>query len=371
MASIALISCNTTSTLTGDMEEIADIIVSLDGSGDFTKVQEAINAAPDYGLEPTVIFIKNGVYHEKIIVQNEKSNLILVGETVDSTILTYDHRSMYTRELNTFTSHSVRVDASDVSFYNLTIENPARGSQAVALHGNGDRQTFVHCKILGWQDTYYSDMRSRNYFKDCFIEGATDYIFGFGIVLFDSCVINTLGFYVTAASTPQQYDFGMVFRNCHFTADSSVKKISLGRPWFDYARTVLLNCYEPEQLIPEGWSRWGGREHGCFYREYNCYGPGSDTSQRISFGKQLTDEEAALYSKENIFSADNYPENDDDYTIYLEKRFVGHKNEPYLEDIVFRADGDWPEKPAEDWTPDPEEDEVYEVVYAYSERFIK
>jgi len=356
-------------TLFGDLKDRIDIIVASDGTGDFTSVQDAINAAPDNGTKSTVIFIKNGLYHEKIIVPNEKPHLTFIGEDVDSTILSYDDRSVYTVELNTFTSHSVRVDASDTKFYNLTIQNPARGSQAVALHGNGDRQMFVHCRILGWQDTYYSDMRSRNYFKDCYIEGATDFIFGFGIVVFDSCQINCLGHYVTAAATPEQYNFGMVFTDCYFTADPDLKQFSLGRPWFDYARTVLLHCYESEKLSPEGWGQWGGREKTCFYREYDCYGPGSDTTRRVYFGKQLSDEEAMQYTLNNIFSTDNYPAGDEDYRIYYEKRFVGHKNEPYLEDIVFRADGSWPEKPSDDWVPDPYSDLVYRVLGKYTGKF--
>ena len=144
-----------------ELGEHISIIVSKDGTGDLMRVKEAISVAKDHSHETTLIFIRNGVYHEKIVIPNEKTHITFFGEDVDSTILTFDDRSVYTRELNTFTSHSVRVDASDVRFYNLTIQNTARGSQAVALHGNGDRQMFVHCRILGWQGTYYSDMRSR------------------------------------------------------------------------------------------------------------------------------------------------------------------------------------------------------------------
>ncbi len=362
-------SCN--STFEKDLSKHVDIVVASDGSGDYETVMEAIAAAPSDSPDPVLIYIKNGLYHEKIIVPNDKPNLVFFGEDMDSTILSYNDRSVYTVELNTFTSHSVRVDASNVSFYNLTIRNPETGSQAVALHGNGDKQMFIHCRITGWQDTYYIDMRARNYFKDCFIEGATDFIFGFGIVVFDSCHINTLGRYVTAASTPEQYKFGMVFRDCKITAKEGLGSYSLGRPWFDYARTVFMHCYESEGLSPEGWSAWGERQNTCFYREYKCYGPGSDTANRVFFGKQLTDKEAEEYTLENIYGAGNYPTGDEDYSIYLEKRFVGHKNEPYLEYIVFRADGEWPEKPAEDWIPAPERDPWYKILYAYAEPLLK
>ncbi|MBN1132093.1 MAG: pectin esterase [Bacteroidales bacterium] len=371
LASVLLFpACSPDRSLADELEKKADMIVASDGTGDFTKVMDAIHAAPDNAPEPVVIFIRNGIYHEKIIVPNQKPNLVFIGEHADSTILTFDDRSHYTRELNTFTSHSVRVDASNITFINLTIQNPARGSQAVALHGNGDRQTFVHCRITGWQDTYYSDMRSRNYFLDCYIEGATDFIFGFGVSLFDSCHIHSLGNYVTAASTPQHYQFGQVFRNCRFDTPPEAEKFTLGRPWFDYARTVLLHCTESEKLVPQGWGAWGGRESTCFYREYQCYGPGSDTTGYGSFRKQLSDEEAAQYTIENIFGAANFPPGDDDYLVYHRKRFVNHKNEPYLEDIVFRADGDWPVKPTENWVPDIASNPLYRLVKQHTLKFI-
>ena len=359
-------------SLQEQLGSLIDIVVDQGGNGDYTKIQDAINAAPDNSETRTVIFIRNGVYHEKLIVPNEKPNLTLVGEHVDSTVLSYNDRSMLTIELNTFTSHSVRIDASDVKFLNLTIENPATESQAVALHGNGDRQTFAHCRILGWQDTYYSDMRSRNYLKDCFIEGRTDFIFGFGVALFDSCqVFSIQGGYATAASTPRHYDFGMVFRNCRFNAAPGSGTYVLGRPWFDYARTVLLNCFESGELSPVGWNVWKtGRDTTCFYAEYQCTGPGSDTSGRVEWSHQLTNGEAQEYTIGNIFSADNFPPGDDDYLDYWETRFKDHQNEPYLEDIIFRADGDWPVKPETDWIPDIESDSVYLILRAHTVMFM-
>ncbi len=372
----ALFAAGTVHAVEGTLREqlgnLIDIVVSQDGTGDYTKLQDAIDAAPDSSATTTVIFIKNGIYYEKLVVPNEKSNLTFVGEDADSTILTYDDRSIYTIELNTFTSHSVRIDASDVTFLNLTIRNTETASQAVALHGNGDRQTFAHCRILGWQDTYYSDMRSRNYFKDCFIEGRTDFIFGFGVALFDSCqVFSVEGGYATAASTPRYYDFGMVFRNCRFNAAIGAGSYVLGRPWFDYARTVLLNCYESAELSPVGWNVWKtGRDTTCFYAEYQCTGPGSDTSGRVEWSHQLAETEALEYTTENIFDADNFPPGDDDYLVYWETRFKDHQSEPYLEDIIFRADGNWPVKPTEDWVPDINSDSVYMILRENSFMFL-
>ena len=169
-----------------------DIVVAPDNTGDYTKVQDAINAIPDNNPSRMVIFIKKGTYREKLIVPWKKTHLTLVGEQVDSTIITYNDASLETVAMNTFTSHSMRIDADYFEAMNLTISNTATSAQAVALHANGDCQTFLHCRIKGWQDTYFNNIRTRNYFKDCFMEGAVDYLFGFGIALFDSCLINTI-----------------------------------------------------------------------------------------------------------------------------------------------------------------------------------
>jgi pectinesterase len=367
---LASISCKTREkAIYDEFRWKIDYVVAEDRSGDFTTLTDAVRAAPANSKKEVFIFIKKGNYHEKLIIPDDKPNLTFIGEDADSTVISYSDRSVYIRELNTFTSHSVRLDASDITFCNLTIRNTETASQAVALHGNGDRQRFIHCKILGWQDTYYSDMRSRNYFRDCYLEGAVDFIFGFGLVLFDSCRINSLGGFVTAASTPREYNFGMVFRNCHFTSSPELKPFSLGRPWFAYARTVLIDCYEAGGLLPEGWSTWDGRENTCFYREYKCYGPGSDRSSRAFFGKQLTEGEAKSYTPEYIFSRDNFPAGDEDYSAYLESRFKGHKAEPYLYEIVFRADGKWPDKPAENWDPVPYCDRICSLIYKHVKPF--
>ena len=208
-----------------------DLVVDKSGTGNYAKVQDAISAVTNNSSSRTVIFIKNGVYKEKIYVPSTKRNLTIIGENTDSTILTYDDYAAKVvdgSELGTFKSESFRVDADDFRAINVTFENSyGEGYQAVALFTSGDRQVFLHCRLIGWQDTYYTDSWQRNYLKDCYIEGAVDYIFGRTTVIFDSCRIHTArsGGYITAASTEQGYKFGYVFLNCTLTTPANVSGV--------------------------------------------------------------------------------------------------------------------------------------------------
>lgn len=299
------------------LEAFIDILVATDGSGDFTSLQEAINAVPSNRSEQTVIFLKNGIYREKVSVPVDKRQLTLIGEDADSTIVIWDDyagRVVNGTELNTFSSQSIRIDAPDFKAMNITFENDARpdGSgdgQNVAMSCYGDRSIFLHCRLVSWQDTYYSGSDDRQYFKDCYIEGAVDYIFGHSTVLFDSCQIHTVrsSGYITAASTLEDYKFGYVFSSCNLTAPPGISSIYLGRPWKTYARTVFFECNEYQCISPVGWHVWGGRENTCFYAEYNCKGPGSDIISRVDWSNQLSTEQALAYTRENIFSAASSP----------------------------------------------------------------
>lgn len=347
-----------------------DIVVSTDNSGDFKKIQDAINSIPDNNPVRKVLFLKKGKYVEKIVVPYKKTNITLVGENVDSTIISYNDASLETIAMNTFTSYTFRTDADDFEAMNITIENTATSAQAVALHGNGDRQTFLHCRVLGWQDTYFNNIRTRNYFKDCFMQGAVDYLFGFGIALFDSCIINTLRTdgYLTAAATSQNYKFGFVFSDCRITSQPEITSFYLGRPWFAYARTVFLNCWENSGVNAEGWKAWKGREDTCYYREYKCTGPGSGTSGRVYFGKQLTEQESRSYVMDSIFARSAFPQGADADTFETNtilRRFQVSTT-PNMVDIAqafLKCGRDtFPSYPALDWRPKLDTNSIYQVI---------
>ena len=355
-----------------------DMVVAADNSGDYAKIQDAINAVPDNNSVRKVIFVKKGKYVEKIIVPYKKTNITLVGENVDSTTISYSDASLETIALNTFNSYTISVDADDFAAMNITFENTATSAQAVALHTNGDRQTFLHCRIVGYQDAFFSNIRRRNYLKDCFCQGAVDYLFGFGIVLFDSCEINTIksGGYMTAAATSENYRFGYVFMNCKLGSPASVTSYYLGRPWFAYSHTVLYKCFENAAVNPAGWYAWAKREDTCYYREYKCTGPGAAISGRVAFGKQLTDQEAQSYVLDSIFSKTSFPQGataDTFETNAILRRFLVSTT-PNMEQIaqVFLKCGrdTFPAIPSDNWQPSVDTNSIYAVIKANTVKFL-
>lgn len=289
--------------------------VAQDGSGNFRTIQEAVNAVRDLSQQQVTIHIKKGIYREKLVIPSWKTKISLVGESRDSTIITYDDysgkpvptgRDAFGRDkLTTYTTYTVLVEGDDFTAENLTIQNTAgRVGQAVALHVEGDRCVITNCRLLGNQDTLYAATGgSHQYYKNCFIEGTTDFIFGEATAVFDHCVIQSLiNSYVTAASTPPGHVFGFVFLDCRLIADTAAKKVFLGRPWRPYARTVYIRTELGSHITPAGWDNWRNpdNEKTAYYAEYESRGEGANPGQRASWARQLTAKEARTYTVENI-----------------------------------------------------------------------
>jgi pectinesterase len=289
--------------------------VAQDGTGNFRTIQEAVNAVRDLSQQLVTIHIRNGVYHEKLVIPSWKTMIRLEGESRDSTIISYEDysgklypggRDAFGKDkFTTYTSYTVLVEGNDFSAENLTIQNMAgRVGQAVALHVEGDRCMIANCRLLGNQDTLYAGKEgSRQYYKDCFIEGTTDFIFGEATAVFDRCVIRSLiNSYITAAATTPRQRFGFVFLDCRLIADTAAKKVFLGRPWRPYARTVYLRTEMGEHIVAAGWDNWRNPENEktAFYAEYRSTGSGATTEGRVDWSRQLSDSEAGFYTPENI-----------------------------------------------------------------------
>ncbi len=284
-----------------------EMTVAQDGSGTFKSVQEAVNAAPTGDLRhPTVIHVKPGVYRERVYVQREKRFLRLVGEDAGRTVIGYDLNANLPgpdgKPIGTFRTPTVQIDGDDVTVERLTLRNSAGNvGQALALRMDGDRVVFRHCRFLGWQDTILVN-RGRQLFQDCYIEGAVDFIFGAATAYFDRCHIYCSGNgYITAASTPLEQPYGIIFSHCRIDGAAGVKTY-LGRPWRDYAQTVFLNCEMSEVVRPEGWSNWHGTERTktARYAEFHNTGPGADLKSRAPWAKQLTPEQAKELTLERV-----------------------------------------------------------------------
>lgn len=281
------------------------IVVSRDGTGNFRTLQEAIESARAFMEYTITIYVKNGVYKEKVIVPSWVENIDIIGEDRDKTIITYDDHANINK-MGTFRTYTVKVEGSDITFKNLTIENnAAQLGQAVALHTEGDRLKFINCRILGNQDTIYTGAKfTRLYFKDCYIDGTTDFIFGPSTALFEDCIIHSKrNSYVTAASTPKEAKYGYVFKHCKLTAEPGVDKVYLGRPWRPYAYTLFIECELGKHIVLAGWHNWGkqSNEETARYMEYKNTGEGANASERVAWSKQLTKKEAETVTVDAIF----------------------------------------------------------------------
>ena len=281
------------------------IVVSRDGTGNFRTLQEAIESARAFMDYNVTIYVKIGVYKEKVIVPSWVENIDIIGEDRDKTIITYDDHANINK-MGTFRTYTVKVEGSDITFKNLTIENnAAQLGQAVALHTEGDRLKFINCRILGNQDTIYTGAKfTRLYFKDCYIDGTTDFIFGPSTALFEDCIIHSKrNSYVTAASTPKEAKYGYVFKHCKLTAEPGVDKVYLGRPWRPYAYTLFIECELGKHIVSAGWHNWGkqSNEETARYMEYKNTGEGANASERVAWSKQLIKKEAEAVTVDAIF----------------------------------------------------------------------
>jgi len=297
-----------------------DAVVSADGSGTHTTVQEAVDASPDSSAKPFTILIKPGKYDGQIIVPKTKRNLRFVGEETENTILSFGLNVFETDSATDprFKGTGVIVLGDDFHSENITFQNSSGDhGQALALRVDGDRAVFRHCRMLGWQDTVMIN-NARQYFTNCYVEGRVDFIYGSAAAVFDHCEIHSKnGGHVTAANTPQDKPYGFVFMNCKLTGDPTpwpnptntvaakpAKKplADLGRPWRPYASVTYLNCEIGDHIKPGGWDNWRNptNELTARFSEFNSTGPGANPEKRFKWSKQLTKEEAGKITVESV-----------------------------------------------------------------------
>jgi pectinesterase len=295
------------------------ITVAADGSNgaDFSTIQQAIAAVPDNNADRTTITIRAGVYTGPFVLPRAKQNVTFHGDGADKTILTYalnvtDPVPAGVPSKIHGTGTIVLADgfhARDLTFRNTSGDH----GQAMALRVQGDRAVIRNCRLLGWQDTLLAHS-NRQYFRDCYIEGRVDFIYGGSTAVFENCQIHSKeGGYITAASTPQENPFGFVFLDCKLTGDPEPQAF-LGRPWRDFAAVAFIRCAIGAHIKPEGWHNWSKpeREKTSRYVEHQNTGPGADRSRRVSWSRELTAAEAATYTVPKILAgADGWNPTDD------------------------------------------------------------
>jgi len=300
-----------------------EIKVDAGGAGDFKTVQEAIDSVPANNTEEIHVLIQPGSYERQLIVPKNKGHLTLIGKGVkpDETILTFhlkasDPKPGGAGNVGTTGSASVTINATDFTAENVTFANSAgdKVGQAVALKSNGDRLIFRTCRFLGFQDTLYPSGKGRVYFKDCYITGNTDFIFGNAVAVFDRCTINSSspGFDTAANTTPQQ-PYGFVFLDCTLTGSNGIQpgSVYLGRPWQwdrgSNASATYVRTKMGPHISPKGWHPWDAANtdpsKNTRYSEYastDLDGKPLDISKRVAWSHQLTQDEADKITVESV-----------------------------------------------------------------------
>ncbi|KAF7837601.1 putative pectinesterase/pectinesterase inhibitor 12 [Senna tora] len=301
------------------------IVVAGDGTGNFSTINEAVNFAPNNSMERIVIYVKAGVYEENVEIPSYKTNLILLGDGTDVTLITAN-RSV-ADGWTTFRSATLAVSGEGFLARDIAIENKAGAEkhQAVALRVNADLTAFYRCAVYGFQDTLYVHS-FRQFYRECDIYGTIDFIFGNAAVVFQACDI------VSRKPLPHQFtvitaqsrdspdeDTGISIQNCSIIAtedlysDSRSFKSYLGRPWRPFSRTVLLESYIDDFVDPKGWARWSNEDgedglESLYYGEYENYGPGSSTDGRVNWvGHHVMEyEDAYNFTVSNFILGDQW-----------------------------------------------------------------
>ncbi|KAL4183929.1 hypothetical protein AMTRI_Chr11g100730 [Amborella trichopoda] len=307
-----------------------DATVCKDGaSGCLTRVQDAVDGAPDYGKGKYVIYIKEGVYGEVVRVGVSKRNLVFVGDGIGKTVIT---GSMNAQQpgVSTYNTATVGINGDGFMARDITFENTAgpNSHQAVALRSDSDLSIFLNCEFLGNQDTLYAHSM-RQFYKSCRIEGNVDFIFGNSATFFQDCIIlvrprqlkpesgETNAVTAQGRTDPAQIT-GFVFENClvngtqeymgYYYKKPKAHKTYLGRPWKQYSRTIFVRCYMDVLITPEGWLPWSGdfALSTLYYGEYGNSGPGANLSGRVPWSSQIPLERLSLYSIESFIQGDRW-----------------------------------------------------------------
>jgi len=286
-------------------------VVSADGKGDFSSVQSAVDAVPNNNKLWFTIYIMPGKYYEHVSVPASKPFIKFIGQIPEKTIITFNNTCKANYHIDPIAyieSSTVALYNSDFYAENITFENSYYDKvpriQAIAVSTLASRQQFKNCIFRGYQDTLFTCF-GLQYFQNCTIYGAVDFIYGGANAVFDHCNIHSVNEgAVTAPNTDYELQYGLTFLNCSLTADPSVKNgsVFLGRTWGATATADFLYCFVGPHINPLGWSNMGHPTYEATAKlgEYLNYGSGSATNKRVEWSHQLTKQQATDFTLQKI-----------------------------------------------------------------------
>ncbi|PIN08429.1 Pectinesterase [Handroanthus impetiginosus] len=289
-----------------------NVTVAKDGSGNLTTISAALDAMPEKYTGRYVIYIKEGIYDENVIVSKKMVNVTMYGDGSQKSIVT--GRKNYVDGVPTFQTATFAALGDGFIAQSLGFRNTAgpEKHQAVALRVQADRAIFINCRMEGYQDTLYAQTH-RQFYRSCYITGTVDFIFGDAAAVFQNCMIyvrkpmdNQQTIVTAQGRLDKRETTGIVLQNCRILADAKLEpekakfKSYLGRPWKEYSRTIIMESEIGDFIEPEGWMEWSGdfALKTLYYAEFNNKGPGSDTSRRVKWPgyKRIKREEALGYT---------------------------------------------------------------------------
>ena len=299
-----------------------NVVVAKDGTGDCKTIKDALKRVPKKSKKPFVIYVKEGIYKEYVTVEKDMTHVVMIGDGGNKTRIT-GHKN-FKDGLTTMLTATVSILGDHFMARNMGFENSAGAAkhQAVALRVDADEVIFYRCQMDGYQDTLYTHAK-RQFYRDCTVSGTIDFIFGDAAALFQNCKFvvrkpeKNQQCIVTAQGRKERHQpSGIIFQNCSIVADPEYypvrfeNKAYLARPWKEYSRTIFMDSFIDDLIQPQGFLPWDKEFalNTCFYSEFNNRGPGSNKTQRATWGgiKNITQQEAIDFTSRKFFTNDSW-----------------------------------------------------------------
>ncbi|CAH2047125.1 unnamed protein product [Thlaspi arvense] len=297
------------------------IVVDQSGKGNFKTIQSAIDSVPSGNDHWIKIYVREGIYNEKVVIPRDKPKIQMEGNKASETIIQFNEGG------EAVTGATFRVLAEYFVAINITFKNTCNQEKPMTPFGEikiapavalvADKAAFFGCGFYSVQDTI-GDVLGRHYFEKCHIKGAIDFIWGKGQSIYQSCVIDILGVIKTAKEEQvnrgrliggfitaqgretEQEPNGFVFNECSIIG---VGKAFLGRAYRNYSRVIFFNTYMADVIVPQGWDPWSfrGKEDKFTYAEVNCSGPGAKKEKRVTWEKNLSTRDVSYFTNPKTF----------------------------------------------------------------------